>query len=121
LEDAPDKAVDLAQRAAEKIKRYFDGEVISFDEPLDLADAPEFFARVWTELRKVPRGETISYGELARRSGNPRAARAVGTAMATNPVPIIVPCHRVIRSDGSIGGFGGGLAMKQRMLELEKN
>ncbi len=75
--------------------------------------------RVWAELRSIPYGQTISYGELARRVGRPRAARAVGAANGANPIPIIVPCHRVIGADGSLTGFGGGLAIKARLLALE--
>ena len=75
--------------------------------------------RVWAELRSIPYGQTISYGELARRVGRPRAARAVGAANGANPIPIIVPCHRVIGADGRLTGFGGGLAIKARLLALE--
>ncbi|NQU05275.1 MAG: methylated-DNA--[protein]-cysteine S-methyltransferase [Calditrichaeota bacterium] len=74
---------------------------------------------VWKSLVEVPFGETISYGELAKRAGSPRAARAVGAAMARNPIPILVPCHRVITSSGKLGGFGGGLDMKRWLLRHE--
>lgn len=120
VSDESPQARALARSVAKKIDRYYRGDIVNFDEPLDLDGSPEFFRQVWTELRKVPRGETISYSELARRAGRPKAVRAVGTAMARNPVPVIVPCHRVIRSDGTLGGFGGGLDLKRRMLELEK-
>jgi methylated-DNA-[protein]-cysteine S-methyltransferase len=94
---------------------------VTFDESLDWDEQPEFYRRVWQELLTVPRGETVSYAELGRRVGASRgAARAVGQAMARNPIPVIVPCHRVLRSDGSLGGFGGGLLMKEKMLELER-
>ena len=76
--------------------------------PLDL-EGTEFQRRVWAQLRAIPYGETISYGELARRVGNPRASRAVGLANGRNPVAVIVPCHRVIAADGGLGGYGGGL------------
>jgi methylated-DNA-[protein]-cysteine S-methyltransferase len=80
-----------------------------------------FQLSVWRELRKVAYGKTVSYGELARRVGNPKASRAVGAANGANPIPIIIPCHRVIGADGSLTGFGGGLEVKRFLLELEKN
>ena len=103
----------------EKLRRYFDGGVVSFDEPLDTRGATDFQRRVWDVTRRIPRGETMTYGEIARQVGSPRAARAVGQVMAHNPWPIVVPCHRVVGHDGRLTGFGGGLAMKQRMLEME--
>jgi methylated-DNA-[protein]-cysteine S-methyltransferase len=89
-----------------------------FDLPLAM-EGTEFQLRVWNELRAIPYGETISYMRLARRIGNPKAVRAVGLANGSNPIPIIVPCHRVIGSDGSLTGFGGGLPTKKLLLELE--
>jgi methylated-DNA-[protein]-cysteine S-methyltransferase len=79
----------------------------------------EFNQRVWQELEKIPYGETISYGELARRLGKPKAARAVGTANGKNPIPIVIPCHRVVAAGGKLGGYGGGLPLKRRLLDLE--
>ena len=76
--------------------------------------------RVWTELSKIPYGETVSYGELARRIGNPKASRAVGLANGSNPIPIIIPCHRVIGANGKLTGYGGGLPVKEKLLALEK-
>jgi O-6-methylguanine DNA methyltransferase len=102
-----------------KLRRYFDGQPVSFDEPLDMSGATDFQQRVWEATRRIPRGRTLTYGELARRVGSPGAARAVGQAMARNPWPVIVPCHRVVGHDGRLTGFGGGLNMKQRMLEME--
>jgi methylated-DNA-[protein]-cysteine S-methyltransferase len=102
-----------------KLQRYFDGQQVLFDEPLDLSEATAFQRRVWSAVRDIPYGETRSYGEIARQAGSPGAARAVGRAMATNPVPIVVPCHRVIGSDGDLRGFGGGLDLKRRLLEME--
>jgi methylated-DNA-[protein]-cysteine S-methyltransferase len=119
-EDDSPQAKAYVKSAAQKLQRYFRGENVTFDEPLDWDGQSDFFRRVWTELLTVPRGETLSYNELGRRVGKPRAARAVGAAMAKNPLPVIVPCHRVLRSDGSLGGFGGGLPLKRRMLELEQ-
>jgi methylated-DNA-[protein]-cysteine S-methyltransferase len=103
----------------EKLQRYFNGEPIDFDEPLDPSIGTEFQRRVWSITRAIPRGWTRTYGEIAREAGSPRAARAVGQSMARNPWPVIVPCHRVVGSDGSLTGFGGGLKMKRGMLEME--
>ncbi len=103
----------------EKLCRYFDGQPVSFDEPLDMSGATDFQRRVWEATRRIPRGQTLTYAEIARQVGSPGAARAVGQAMARNPWPVIVPCHRVVGHDGRLTGFGGGLAMKQRMLEME--
>lgn len=103
----------------DKLRRYLLGEAVGFDEPLDLAGATAFQRHVWLAVREIPRGETRSYGQIARQMGRPRAARAVGRALASNPLPIVVPCHRVVGSDGNLGGFGGGLEMKRRLLEME--
>jgi methylated-DNA-[protein]-cysteine S-methyltransferase len=104
---------------ADKMRRYFDGEPLTFDEPLDPSLGTDFQRRVWAITRGIPRGQTRTYGEIARTAGSPGAARAVGQSMARNPWPIVVPCHRVLGSDGSLTGFGGGLDMKRRMLEQE--
>jgi len=104
--------------AIRQLREYFAGKRATFDLPL----APEgtaFQRGVWRQLQEIPYGETISYGELARRVGNPKAARAVGSANGANPLPIVIPCHRVIAGDGSLGGFGGGLPTKQTLLNLE--
>jgi len=103
----------------DKLRRYFDGEPVTFDEALDPSLGTDFLRRVWAITRGIPRGQTRTYGELARMAGSPGAARAVGQSMARNPWPIIVPCHRVLGSDGSLTGFGGGVDMKRRMLEQE--
>jgi len=105
--------------AANQLASYFAGELTAFDLPLALAGTP-FQKRVWAELRRIPYGHTISYQELARRVGNPKASRAVGSANGQNPVAVIVPCHRVIASDGTLGGFGGGLDRKEWLLNHEK-
>ena len=102
-----------------KLQQYFDGQRVLFDEALDLSGATAFQRRVWSVVRNIPYGETRSYSQIARQAGSPGAARAVGRAMATNPVPIVVPCHRVIGSDGNLRGFGGGLDLKRRLLEME--
>ena len=110
---------DVLNDLKRKLQQYFDGQRVLFDEPLDLSGATAFQRRVWSVVRDIPYGETRSYGQIARQAGSPGAARAVGRAMATNPVPIVVPCHRVIGSDGNLRGFGGGLDLKRRLLEME--
>jgi methylated-DNA-[protein]-cysteine S-methyltransferase len=101
-----------------QLDQYFKGERKTFDLELHLKGTP-FQKQVWQELVKIPYGQTISYGELAHRIGNPNASRAVGMANGKNPVSIIVPCHRVIGKKGDLTGFGGGLAVKKKLLELE--
>lgn len=107
---------------ADLLERYARGEVISFDGVrLDDRELTDFRKQVTTHCRKVPYGETVSYAELARRAGRPQAMRAVGTVMAKNLWPLIVPCHRVVRSDGNMGGFSAlqGVPLKKRLLALE--
>jgi len=106
------------KEAIRQLNAYFGGELKQFDVPLSLAGT-EFQLQVWNALRKIPYGETISYAQLARVIENPKAVRAVGLANGQNPVPIIIPCHRVIGSDGSLTGFGGGLSNKKKLLALE--
>jgi len=101
-----------------QLQAYFRGELKEFDLPLAL-EGTEFQLRVWNVLRTIPYGETISYAQLAERISNPKAVRAVGLANGSNPIPIIIPCHRVIGSDGGPTGFGGGLSTKKKLLELE--
>lgn len=112
----PDKAP--FKELIRQLKAYFAGELQEFDVPLRL-EGTYFQLRVWHALQSIPYGETISYLELARRIGDTKAVRAVGLANGSNPIPIIVPCHRVIGSDGSLMGFGGGLETKQKLLALE--
>ena len=102
-----------------QLREYFDGKRREFDLPL-APDGTGFQCRVWRELRRIPYGETISYGELARRIGKPTAARAVGAANGRNPLAIVVPCHRVIGADGTLTGYGGGLPVKEALLALER-
>ena len=114
--DAPPAALRAARR---QLREYFDGGRRAFDLPL----APEgtaFQQQVWEALRRIPYGETISYGALARRIGKPAAARAVGAANGRNPLAIVVPCHRVIGAGGALTGYGGGLPVKQTLLALER-
>lgn len=102
-----------------QLRAYFAGDLETFDLPLAPQGTP-FQQKVWTELCEIPYGETISYGELARRIGNPNASRAVGLANGSNPIPIIIPCHRVIGSNGKLTGYGGGLPIKEKLLALEQ-
>jgi methylated-DNA-[protein]-cysteine S-methyltransferase len=104
--------------AARQLAAYFAGERTSFDMPLDL-HGTEFQRRVWQALLAIPFGETTSYGEIARRIGAPSAVRAVGGAVGRNPISIVVPCHRVVGSNGSLTGFGGGLDRKRWLLSHE--
>jgi methylated-DNA-[protein]-cysteine S-methyltransferase len=101
-----------------ELDEYFDGSRTSFDLPLDLRVAP-FNAEVLRELALVPYGRTSTYGALAAKVGRPRAARAVGTVMNRNPIPIVLPCHRILGANGSLTGYAGGLDVKRRLLELE--
>lgn len=105
--------------AVQQIKDYFSGKLKNFSLKLNLQGTP-FQIKVLQELQKVPYGETISYGGLARKIGNPKACRAVGAVNAKNPIPIIIPCHRVIGSNGKLVGFGGGLELKKMLLDLEQ-
>ncbi len=125
--EAPDAAWRLANgalptalaQAKRQLEEYFAGERREFDLPL-AAGGTDFQRRVWAELRRIPFGETISYGELAARIGRPTASRAVGAANGGNPLPVVVPCHRVIGSSGRLVGYGGGLPTKQALLDLER-
>jgi methylated-DNA-[protein]-cysteine S-methyltransferase len=104
--------------AIRQLRDYFAGRRTGFDLPLAPEGTP-FQRAVWRQLQDIPYGGTISYGELARRLGNPKASRAVGSANGANPIPIVIPCHRVIGADGKLTGFGGGLPVKQALLALE--
>ena len=104
--------------ACQQLREYFAGERKTFDLPLQLSGT-EFQVQVLEELQKIPYGETASYGDIARRIGRPKAMRAVGAANGRNPIPIIIPCHRVIGSTGDLTGFGGGLDTKEALLRLE--
>lgn len=105
---------------ARELDDYFAGRRHGFDVPLDLRLARGFRLTVLRHLREIPYGSTESYREVAAAAGSPKAVRAVGSACATNPLPIVVPCHRVVRSDGSLGGYLGGLPSKQQLLALER-
>ncbi len=103
---------------AAQLQEYFAGERTTFEVPL-LMKGAEFERQVWQALRGIPYGQTVSYGEIARRVGQPSAARAVGLANGRNPIAVIVPCHRVIGADGTLTGYGGGLERKRLLLDLE--
>lgn len=107
------------QATIEQLQAYFAGELREFELPL----APQgtaFQLQVWEALRQIPYGETVSYGEVAQMIGKPKASRAVGAANGKNPLPIVIPCHRVIGGDGTLTGYGGGLHIKKTLLELEQ-
>jgi methylated-DNA-[protein]-cysteine S-methyltransferase len=110
------KPIDPARR---ELDEYFAGSRRAFDLPVDLTYVAEFNRRVLRELARVPFGEVVTYGELAARAARPRAARAVGTVMNRNPLPIVLPCHRVIGASGKLVGYGGGLDRKEALLRHE--
>lgn len=105
--------------AVTQLTAYFAGELTDFTVPVEMRGGSEFERAVWAEIAKIPYGEMVTYGAIATALGDPGAARAVGTACNHNPVPIIVPCHRVVGAGGKMVGFGGGLDRKRRLLELE--
>jgi len=114
-EITPGRFTDIIAR----LRAYFSGEKVTFHDALDLSGATPFQRDVWRETALIPFGETRSYGWIAGRTGKPRAARAVGQVLGRNPLPIVIPCHRVVSADGGPGGFTGGLPMKRLLLELE--
>ncbi|GHJ11037.1 methylated-DNA--protein-cysteine methyltransferase [Micromonospora humidisoli] len=117
---AADRPADgLAGRAVAELRAYFAGELTGFTVPVEAPRGSEFERAVWREMTRIPYGETLTYGEVARRVGDPGAARAVGVACNRNPVPVIVPCHRIVGAGGKLVGFGGGLPRKVTLLELE--
>ena len=116
---SPEGSSPVLEEAARQLEAYFDGDLVTFDLPLEL-NGTEFNRRCWLALPSIPYGQTVSYGEQARRLGlGNDAARAVGAANGRNPLPIVLPCHRVIGADGSLTGFGGGLHVKRFLLEHE--
>ena len=120
------EAINRAERSplsfvglAERLQAYFSGRKVDFPDLIDLSGATPFQRQVWQAARMIPYGETQTYLWIARRIGKPGAARAVGQALGRNPLLIVIPCHRVVASGGGLGGFGGGLEMKRRLLKLE--
>ncbi|MBV9950606.1 MAG: methylated-DNA--[protein]-cysteine S-methyltransferase [Acidimicrobiia bacterium] len=114
----PARTAPVLDQAAEELTDYFGGRLRRFDVPLDLVGTP-FQLRHWASLAAIPYGTTTTYGDLAVRQGNVRRARAIGAANGANPVPIVLPCHRVVGTDGSLAGFGGGLEVKRLLLDHE--
>lgn len=115
-----DEQTPILREAIRQISEFLDGKRKTFDLPLDQGGTP-FQMRVWAELAKIPYGETRSYREIALALGDVKACRAVGTANGRNPLSLIVPCHRVIAADGTMGGYAGGLDVKAKLLELERS
>jgi O-6-methylguanine DNA methyltransferase len=109
----------VLKKAVKLLQKYFSGECVLFDLPLDLRYYTPFQQSVWRAAAEIPCGETRSYGWIAKRIKNPRAVRAVGQALGANPIPIIIPCHRVISSSGGMGGYSGGVSLKKMLLKLE--
>ncbi|ABF39278.1 methylated-DNA--protein-cysteine methyltransferase [Candidatus Koribacter versatilis Ellin345] len=107
-------------KVKKQLQQYFDGHRTEFDLPLDPRIGTDFQRKCWDLVAKIPYGETRSYQELAKELKSPNASRAVGGANGANPIPIVVPCHRVINSDGHLGGYGGGLDKKEQLLSLER-
>jgi methylated-DNA-[protein]-cysteine S-methyltransferase len=119
IEDVEPDARQYLQRAAKELEEYFGGRRARFDVPLDWGKMPPFQRAVLEATASVPFGHVDTYAGIAQRIGNPKATRAVGNALGRNPIPVIVPCHRVIRSDATLGGYTGGLGIKQHLLHLE--
>ncbi len=117
--DWTESALGPIGEAVRQLREYFSGQRTTFHLPL-APEGTEFQRNVWRRLQDIPYGKTISYGELAKRVGNPKASRAVGAANGVNPLPIVIPCHRVIGSNGKLTGFGGGLPTKEALLSLEQ-
>jgi methylated-DNA-[protein]-cysteine S-methyltransferase len=132
-QDADELLIDLAERVSPRVLEapvqldearreldlYFDGKLERFDLPLDWRLSKDFRRRVLRAIYRIPYGQTRSYTEMATSAGNERAVRAAGTACGSNPIPLVVPCHRVLRTGGALGGYGGGLPMKEALLKLE--
>jgi methylated-DNA-[protein]-cysteine S-methyltransferase len=113
------RAVEILDEAQTQLEQYLDGQRKSFDLPLDV-QGTSFQKQVWNELSKIPYGKTYSYSDIAKKIKNDKAVRAVGTANGRNPLSLIVPCHRVIAADGTLGGYAGGLSIKEKLLRLEQ-
>jgi methylated-DNA-[protein]-cysteine S-methyltransferase len=113
-------ALECARKAKREILAYLEGSLKRFTVPMVLTGTA-FQRAVWAKLLAIPYGKTRTYGQIAAELGKPRAARAVGTACGSNPIPILVPCHRIVAGNGALGGFGGGVGMKHDLLELERS
>ncbi|MDD6880685.1 MAG: methylated-DNA--[protein]-cysteine S-methyltransferase [Firmicutes bacterium] len=110
---------EITREAAKQLLEYFRGKRTEFDLPLDFSKGSPFMREVWKQMAQIPYGKTISYGKLAEKAGNKKACRACGTAVGRNPFIIVVPCHRVIKGDGSIGGFAPGVDKKRILMNVE--
>jgi len=119
--EAENQDLAYSNELCDRLRRYFGGESVDFADKLDLSGTTRFQQNVWLTVHNIPRGGTRSYGWVAKQLGLPKAARAVGQALGRNPVPIVIPCHRVIGSDGKLGGFGGGVEIKKYLLQLEQS
>ena len=119
LDDKAERSSSKLKNEVKQVQEYFAGKRKTFDMKVFLKGT-SFMTKAWVALSKVKYGETISYSELAEKAGNKKAVRAAATSCAKNPLPVIIPCHRVIAKDGSLGGFGGGIELKKKMLKLEK-
>lgn len=117
--DEPESGNAVTKKCAEQLSEYFSGRRTIFDIPVN-PEGTDFQLRVWQALCNIPYGETCCYGDIAKAIGRPKAQRAVGTANNRNPVPIIIPCHRVIGKNGDLTGYAGGVDIKKQLLELEK-
>ncbi|MDD2252108.1 MAG: methylated-DNA--[protein]-cysteine S-methyltransferase [Dehalococcoidales bacterium] len=111
---------DCFKQLEQTLHAYFNGEIVIFDQKIDLEGYTAFMQKVWEVTREIGYGKTASYQEIAAKAGSPRAFRATGQALKRNPVPIIIPCHRIIASSGQVGGFNGGIALKQDLLQMEQ-
>jgi len=109
----------MLRRLSRDLRDYFDGKQVKFSYPMDLSGATNFQRAVWRALRRIPHGQTRTYAEVARGVGRPKACRAVGAACGQNPLPLLIPCHRVVASNGKRGGFSGGRGWKKFLLDLE--
>jgi methylated-DNA-[protein]-cysteine S-methyltransferase len=116
----PQRDDEQFEAVRERLRAYFRGEKVLFDFPLDLRGVSVFQKAVWDQTRRISYGATVSYQKLAAELGKPHQARAVGRALGANPVPLLIPCHRVVHEDGSLGGYTGGLQWKQRLLAIEQ-
>ena len=114
-----ERAPGAFRQLEREVRAFLNGQRVTFTAELDLEGTPPFFRAAWEACLTIPRGERRTYEWTAERAGNPRASRAAGQAMARNPVPLIIPCHRVVGSGGGLHGYGGGLAMKARLLAME--
>lgn len=113
------KEVPILKEASIQLNKYLNGDLKEFSLPL-VVKGTDFMMKVWNELENIPYGETLSYKELGKRIGNPKGARAIGLACNKNPIPIFIPCHRVVGSNGNLTGYRGGINLKVKLLNLEK-